>query len=149
MLRPSRWGKRGSSIILAPVLSYGTNHSIPRRFATSTVPSYSSQSLSTDIVLKPSKGIIAVAMSGGIDSSVAALLLKDQGYDCVGVFMTNWDTSDEVGDITCNINRDREHMKQVCERLEIPAIDVGYSVVLNAESGKQNPILRTHRTLFV
>ena len=47
--------------------------------------------------------------------------------------MTNWDTSDEVGDITCNINRDREHMKQVCERLEIPAIDVGYSVALNAD----------------
>ena len=88
-------------------------------------------------------------MSGGIDSSVAALLLKDQGYDCVGVFMTNWDTSDEVGDITCNINRDREHMKQVCERLEIPAIDVGYCVALNAESGEQNLILRTHQTLFV
>ena len=95
-----------------------------RSIATTTVTSYSSQSLITGNVFKAKKGSIAVAMSGGIDSSVAALLLKDQGYDCVGVFMTNWDTSDEVGDITCNINRDREHMKEVCERLNIPAIDV-------------------------
>jgi predicted PP-loop superfamily ATPase len=93
----------------------------------------SSQSLFTGNALKAHKGSIAVAMSGGIDSSVAALILKDQGYDCVGVFMTNWDTSDEAGDITCNVNRDREHMKQVCERLNIPAIDVGHHLPLNAE----------------
>ena len=70
------------------------------------------------------KSTVAVAMSGGIDSSVAAMILKDQGYDCVGVFMTNWDSSDEVGDVTCNIDRDRIHMREVCERLDIPAVDV-------------------------
>ena len=114
-----------------------------------TAASLSSQTLLAGNEFKANKGSIAVAMSGGIDSSVAALILKDQGYDCVGVFMTNWDTSDEVGDITCNINRDREHMKQVCERLNIPAIDVGHSLALNAGSGKQKLIVRTHQTPFV
>lgn len=46
---------------------------------------------------KVSKGKIAVAMSGGIDSSVAAMLLQEQGYECVGVFMNNWDNTDEKG----------------------------------------------------
>ena len=67
---------------------------------------------------------VAVAMSGGIDSSVAAMILKDQGYNCIGVFMRNWDSSDEAGEVTCSINRDREHMREVCYRLNIPAYDV-------------------------
>ena len=74
--------------------------------------------------LKGDKGTVAVAMSGGIDSSVAAMILKDQGYDCIGIFMRNWDSSDEAGDVTCNVDRDREHMREVCKRLDIPAYDV-------------------------
>ena len=77
--------------------------------------------------VRQSKGTVAVAMSGGIDSSVAAMILKDQGYDCIGVFMRNWDSSDEVGEITCSINRDREHMREVCQRLDIPAYDVSHN----------------------
>ena len=53
---------------------------------------------------------VAIAMSGGVDSAAAAMILKDQGWNCVGVFMRNWDNADESAKDKCPIDKDRDHM---------------------------------------
>ncbi len=67
---------------------------------------------------------VVVGMSGGVDSSVAALLLKRQGYDVVGVFMKNWDEKDEDG--VCTAARDWDDVRDVCDRIDIPAYAVNF-----------------------
>ena len=68
---------------------------------------------------------IVVGMSGGVDSSVAALLLKQQGYDVIGVFMKNWEEQDEDG--VCTATADYEDVQRVCEKLDIPYYTVNFS----------------------
>jgi tRNA-specific 2-thiouridylase len=63
-------------------------------------------------------------MSGGVDSSVAALLLKKQGYDVVGVFMKNWDEKDENG--VCTATADWQDVQDVCAVLDIPCYAVNF-----------------------
>ena len=60
---------------------------------------------------------IIVGMSGGVDSSVAALLLKRQGYRVSGLFMKNWDEDD--GEPYCTAKQDLEDATKVCERIGI------------------------------
>ena len=60
---------------------------------------------------------IVIGMSGGVDSSVAALLLKQQGYDVVGVFMKNWEEKDENG--TCTAAEDWEDVQAVCDKIVV------------------------------
>ena len=60
---------------------------------------------------------IIVGVSGGVDSSVAALLLLEQGYDVEALFMKNWDDSDETG--SCIWEADVEDALAVCEKLRI------------------------------
>ena len=70
---------------------------------------------------------VAVAMSGGVDSAACAYLLQKEGYDCVGVFMRNWDSSDEEGgNSACTLSQDLTDMQQVCARLDIPTIEVDF-----------------------
>ena len=61
-------------------------------------------------------------MSGGVDSAVAAYLLKEQGYDVVGVFMKNWQ-DDGQG---CSAVADYEDVKSVCEAIGIPYYTVNF-----------------------
>ena len=67
---------------------------------------------------------IVVGMSGGVDSSVAALLLKQQGYDVIGVFMKNWDEKDDNG--TCTATADWQDVQAVCEQIDIPYYAVNF-----------------------
>jgi len=70
-----------------------------------------------------SKGRVLVAMSGGVDSSVAAALLVEQGYEVIGVTMQVWDYSQcniEEGTGTCCSSEDVDDARDVADRLNIP-----------------------------
>ena len=71
---------------------------------------------------------VVIGMSGGVDSSVAAILLKKQGYDVIGLFMRNWDSSinnDILGNTDLNSDicpqeKDYNDALKVCEKIGIP-----------------------------
>ncbi len=68
---------------------------------------------------------VAVGMSGGVDSSVAALLLKEQGYDVIGLYMVNWEEEGENG--CCTAEADYEDVKRVCNKIGIPYYTVNFA----------------------
>ena len=65
---------------------------------------------------------IVVGISGGVDSSVAAYLLKQQGHEVIGLFMINWQDGDE-----CTAEEDFEDVKRVCTAIDIPYFSVNYA----------------------
>ena len=67
---------------------------------------------------------VVVGMSGGVDSSVTAYLLKKQGYDVIGIFMKNWDDTDEFG--VCTATQDYEDVIRVCNQIGIPYYAVNF-----------------------
>jgi len=73
---------------------------------------------------EPKDTKVVVGMSGGVDSSVAALLLKQQGYDVMGVFMKNWDEKDDFG--YCTAAEDYEDVRRVCDQIGISYYTVNF-----------------------
>ncbi|MCI3029490.1 tRNA 2-thiouridine(34) synthase MnmA [Desemzia sp. C1] len=71
-----------------------------------------------------SKIRVVVGMSGGVDSSVTAHLLKEQGYDVVGIFMKNWDDTDEFG--VCTATEDYNDVALVANQIGIPYYSVNF-----------------------
>ncbi|MEK6912535.1 MAG: tRNA 2-thiouridine(34) synthase MnmA [Nanoarchaeota archaeon] len=68
---------------------------------------------------------VLVAMSGGVDSSVAAFLMKKQGYEVIGAFMKNWsDTKNEFGE--CKWKDDRKVAMKIASQLGIPLITLDF-----------------------
>lgn len=63
---------------------------------------------------------VAVGMSGGVDSSVAALLLKQQGYDVVGFFMKLWHDPCGIGENACCDEKAQMDARAVAAKLDIP-----------------------------
>jgi len=68
---------------------------------------------------------VMVGLSGGVDSAVAALLLKRQGHDVVGVFMKNWEEEDDDG--VCTAAEDYEDVRRVADQIGIPYYTVNFA----------------------
>jgi tRNA-specific 2-thiouridylase len=67
---------------------------------------------------------VVVGVSGGVDSSVSALILKLQGYEVMGLFMKNWDDSE---DEKCTASKDYQDVVSVCELLDIPYYSINFA----------------------
>lgn len=71
------------------------------------------------------KKTVVIGMSGGVDSAVAAYLLKKEGYNVIALFMRNWDSTIngedfQNDDVICPQERDYNDALKVCETLDIP-----------------------------
>ena len=67
---------------------------------------------------------VVIGMSGGVDSSVSAYLLKQQGYEVTALFMKNWEELNEQGQ--CRSTQDYEDVQKVCDRIDIPCYSVNF-----------------------
>lgn len=72
-----------------------------------------------------SKERVVVGMSGGVDSAVAAALLKEQGFDVVGLYMSNWKEEDVNG--CCTGEQDWSDVKYICDKIGIPYYSIDFS----------------------
>lgn len=78
-----------------------------------------------DEKVNKSETTIVVGMSGGVDSSVVALLLKQQGYNVIGLFMNNWEEDDPNG--VCTAVDDYSDVKKVANKIGIPYYSIDFS----------------------
>lgn len=72
--------------------------------------------------------MIVVGLSGGVDSAVAALLLRRQGLEVEGLFMANW----EEDDAYCTVSADYQDARAVCRELDIPLHRVDFAAEYKA-----------------
>ncbi len=70
---------------------------------------------------------VVIGMSGGVDSSVAAYLLKQQGHEVIGLFMKNWDDASVTLTSSCTWEDDIMFAEMVCKKLDIPLHSVDLS----------------------
>lgn len=75
----------------------------------------------------PKKTKIMLGLSGGVDSSVSALLLKQAGLNIEAVFMKNWEDDDDINTKNCTSQQDLLDAQAVCDHLEIPLHTVNFS----------------------
>lgn len=71
------------------------------------------------------KQFVMVGLSGGVDSSVTALLLKEQGYQVEGLFMKNWEEDDT--EEHCSASLDIADAQAICDKLEIPLHTINFA----------------------
>ena len=76
---------------------------------------------------------VVVGLSGGVDSAVAALLLKRAGHEVTALFMKNWEEDDSAG--RCTAEEDLKVVRAVCEQLAIPLHTVNFSTELPLAQG--------------
>ncbi|RPG50314.1 MAG: tRNA 2-thiouridine(34) synthase MnmA [Gammaproteobacteria bacterium TMED1] len=72
-----------------------------------------------------SRNRVIVGLSGGVDSAVAAMLLKQHGYNVEGLFMKNWDEDDN--EEYCTAQKDLEDAKSIAKQLDIPLHQANFS----------------------
>src|SRR5664280_412028 len=70
---------------------------------------------------------VVVGLSGGVDSSVAAWILKEQGYDVIGLFMKNWHDTTGLLQSDCHWEDDLMFAEMVAKKLNIPFHQVDLS----------------------
>ena len=68
---------------------------------------------------------VVVGMSGGVDSSVAAYILKERGYNVIGLYMMNWEETDPDG--ACSAESDFADVRRVCGALNVPYYSVNFA----------------------
>lgn len=68
---------------------------------------------------------VIIGLSGGVDSSVAAYKLKQEGYEVIGLFMKNWE--EQTPDGVCSAQKDYEDVRRVSAALDIPYYTVNFA----------------------